>query len=109
MARSTEDRRLEVREERERSPGRGIGRPATARGGRWDITEEPIRTRRTKEGREKRRDPATLARAARKAADEMRARETADLPMGGKELPRLFALRRGKGSRALKLGESGHN
>ena len=98
-----------MREERERSPGRGIGRPTVARGGRRDITEEPIGARRTEEGREKRRDPAAPARAARKAADEMRAQETADLPMGGKELPRLFALPRGKGSRALKLGESGHN
>ena len=88
MARSTEDRRLEVREERERSPGQGIGRPTTAQGGRWDITEEPIRTRRTKEGREKRRDPAAPARAARRAADEMRAREGMGGTMGGKVPPR---------------------
>ncbi len=98
-----------MREERERSPGRGIGRPTVARGGRRDIAEEPIGARRTEEGREKRRDPAAPARAARRAADEMRAREGMGGTMGG-EGPATTEHPPGwRPSRGLKLGESRDN
>lgn len=80
MARLTQDQWAEMRREWEASPTQGLTWLTVAGGGRWDITEEPIRKRRAAEGWQKPVDMAAVMRRAHAAAD---AQSAAGLMMTG--------------------------
>src|ERR1700712_976085 len=69
MARMTPAKWAEMRRQWESSPTRGLTWLTKAAGGRWDITEEPIRKRRTAEGWAKPANMAAVVRRAHAAAD----------------------------------------
>jgi hypothetical protein len=104
MARLNEDQWARIREEWECSPRKGVAWLTTAHGGPWDITEDPIRLKRDKEGWTKRRNHAELSRIARRAVAEMAVQDTAspgELPPEGPATP---ALETGN---PAKLGSAG--
>jgi len=79
MARLTPDQWAEVRSAWETSPTQGLTWLTKAAGGRWDVSEEPIRKRRAAEGWAKPTNMATVVRRAYAAADtHATARMTAD-------------------------------
>ena len=69
MARMTPDQWAEMRREWEASPTQGLTWLTKAAGGRWDITEEPIRKRRAAEDWAKPTNMAMVVRRAHAAAD----------------------------------------
>ena len=69
MARLKEHEWQEVRAEWEVSPQRGLGWLTKAGGGRWDVSVEAIRQRRSKEEWQKRGTLASVAEKAQIAAD----------------------------------------
>src|SRR4051812_42508404 len=76
MARLTSDQWIEMRREWESSPTQGLTWLTKAAGGRWDITEEPIRKRRAAEGWAKPVNMAWVVRHAHAAADTHSAVQT---------------------------------
>jgi hypothetical protein len=79
MARLTPDQWAEMRREWEASPTQGLTWLTKAAGGRWNISEEPIRKRRAVEGWAKPTNMASVVRRAHAAADtHATARMTAD-------------------------------
>jgi hypothetical protein len=69
MARLSKDEWAEMRAEWELSPRQGLTWLVRSGGGRWDITEEPVRQRRSAENWTKRTNLADMARKAKEAAD----------------------------------------
>jgi hypothetical protein len=69
MARMTSDQWAEMRREWESSPTQGLTWLTKAGGGRWNITEEPIRKRRAAQGWAKPANMATIVQRAHAAAD----------------------------------------
>lgn len=73
MARLTRDEWAEVRAEWEASPRQGLTWLLASAGGRWNITEEPLRHRRAAEGWTKRGGMVEVVRRARQGADRLSA------------------------------------
>lgn len=80
MARLSTDQWAEMRREWEASPVQGLTWLTKAGGGRWDITEEPIRRRRATEGWEKPVNMGEVVRRAHSAADAASAARMAAAP-----------------------------